>query len=173
VNRLGPSGFLAVVLIAAGCAGSHPSTVDLIVRIASGPSGKEQRFTLRCDPTGGDIPNRASLCAMIANHPHAMLDPGQARSVCLGSPNVPPSVWVSGVWHGRRVRVNNRVMCNWPGGVGALAYWAAAYLPHDLALAVLRLHCDEDRSLRAVPIAWKRVRACLSAVPPNWHPSRR
>jgi len=166
---------LAVVLLAGlvGCGGGGGSgAVDLSVRLSSGfgSSLKDERFALRCQPTGGDMPNRARLCAMIASHPRAMLLPARARSTCLGGPGVPPSVWVSGRWHGQRVRFDARVMCEWPGGVAALAYWAAAESPLDLPVAAVRLHCDDDASLQKMPIQWARVRACLRAFPPQWHP---
>jgi Subtilisin inhibitor-like len=167
---------VAVVLLAglAACGGSGSGAVNLSVLVTSGfgSSMKDERFMLRCQPTGGDMPNRTRLCAMIASHPRAMVAPAQARSTCLGGPGIPPSVSVSGRWHGRSVRFDARVMCDWPGGVAAFAYWAAADSPHDLPVASVRIHCDDDASLQKTPIRWARVRACLRALPPHWHPSR-
>jgi hypothetical protein len=56
-----------LVLAALGCDGGHRGA-DLSVRIVNGyGSGeKDRRFSLRCDPTGGDLPNRAAVCQMIA-----------------------------------------------------------------------------------------------------------
>jgi hypothetical protein len=141
------------------------------VRIASGvgSSGEDQRFTLRCDPTGGDMPNRAALCKLIAEHPVAMLTPGQMRSTCDGGVGAPPSVTVAGTRGGHRVGFGARVMCEWPGGEAALAYWAAADIPRYLALAKLRVPCDDNLALQAAPIRWTRVRACIDKVPPHWH----
>jgi hypothetical protein len=165
---------LAVALLSGlvGCGGGGSGAVDLSVRLTSGfgSSLKDERFVLRCHPTGGDMPNRARLCALIASHPRAMLRPARARSTCLGRPGM-PWVSVSGTWNGRHVRFEAPVLCDWPGGVAALAYWAAAESPHDLAVAAVRLHCDDDPSLQRKPIRWARVRACLRALPPHWHPS--
>jgi hypothetical protein len=158
--------------VLAGCGSNRPeSSVVLSVRIMSGvaPDGEILRYALRCGPTGGDMPNRTVLCRMIAAHPQAMLYPGQTLSVCDGGAGT-PQVSVSGVWHGRSIHNDPGVpMCDWPGGVSALAYWAAAETPHYLPLAALRLRCDEDTSLQKRPIPWGRVRACLSALPPHWH----
>ena len=164
-------GAVLALVAGSGCGSSRSETV-LSVRVASGfgRSADDEWFTLRCNPTGGDMPNRSALCKMIAEHPSAMVDPGRARSSCLGGVGVPPSVWVSGRSHGRRVRFAARVMCDWPGGAAALAYWASAQMPHYLAVAALRLHCDEDRDLQKAPIPWARVRACLRQTPPNWQP---
>jgi hypothetical protein len=165
------AGLAPIASFGSGC-GSGPSNSVLSVRVASGigRDAKDERFTLRCNPTGGDMPNRTALCKMIRDHPAAMLDPGQARSTCVGSAGVPPSVWVSGRSRGHRVRLNARVMCEWPGGVGALAYWAAVDVPHFLPVAALRLHCDDDPDLQKAPIRWARIRECLSKVPPHWKP---
>ena len=146
--------------------------MDVSVRVTSGfgPTLKDERFTLRCRPAGGDMPNRARLCAMIARHPRAMLAPARPRSVCGGGPGM-PTFSVSGRWRGRSVRFSTEVLCEWPGGVAALAYWAAADSPHYLPVASVRIHCEDDASLQKTPIRWARVRACLRALPSHWHPS--
>ena len=92
---------LCGALLLAGCGHAHtrgaehvrPRKTALSVRVASGigRDAKDQRFALRCNPTGGDMPNRTALCKMIGEHPAAMLDPGQARSTCVGGMGVPPS----------------------------------------------------------------------------------
>jgi hypothetical protein len=159
---------VAVVVLlggAAGCGGGGSGAVDLSVRIVSGygSSQKDERFSLRCEPPGGDMPNRTRLCALIAKHPRAMLAPGRARSTCLGGLGIPPSVSVSGRWGKRGVRFTARVMCDWPGGEAAFAYWAAADSPRDLPTASARVHCDDDPSLQKPPTRWARVWACLRA----------
>jgi hypothetical protein len=70
------------------CGGGDTGTAALSVRLTSGygASLKDERYTLRCHPMGGDMPNRVRLCAMIASHPRAMLRPARARSTCLGGP---------------------------------------------------------------------------------------
>jgi hypothetical protein len=106
---------------------------------------------------------------MLSEHPTAMLDPGLTRSSCIGGIGAPPSVSVRGTHRGDRVGFDARVMCDWPGGEGALAYWAAAVEPHYLPLASVRIHCDDDAALLSNPIRWSRVRACLRALPRGWH----
>jgi hypothetical protein len=159
-------------VVAAGC-GSSESSVRLAVSINSGfgHNSGHQNYTLRCNPTGGNMPYRDQLCRMISLHSVAMLDPPRAKSVCLGGPGVPPTVTVSGFARGRHVSLERRVNCDWPGGVGPFAYWSASADPHNLAVAAVRLHCDEDPALQRRPIAWARVRACLDALPPHWRRS--
>ncbi len=147
--------WLAAVLLTACGNGANTGAV-ISIRIQNGPDALDRRFTLRCNPTGGDMPNRTALCRMIAKHPQAMLYPGDEQSVCIGGIGIPPSVSVSGTWRGRHVRRSHRVMCEWPGGAGALAYWAAAVSPRYLPVAAVRLHCDEDPSLQTTPI-WASV----------------
>lgn len=115
------------------------------------------------------MPNRITLCRMIAVHPEAMLHPGVPRSVCSGGPGR-PQVTVKGRAFRRDVSLAGSPMCDWPGGVSALAYWAAAEtrLPaadasHYLEVASVR--CDEDEALLKPPVPWARVSACLSAQP--------
>jgi hypothetical protein len=98
-----------------------------------------------------------------------MLNPGEARSTCDGGVSGPPSVTVTGTHDGRRVGFSAGVMCEWPGGEAALAYWSAADMPHDLALAALRVPCDGNAALQAAPIHWARVHACIDKIPPGWH----
>lgn len=156
----------------AGCGSSH--AVRLSVRIDSGfgAQARSQHVTLRCNPTGGDMPNRITLCRMIAAHPKAMLHPDRPRSGCIGGNPSTPRVTVTGTALGRDVSLAGSPMCDWPGGVSALAYWAAAdaRLPaadatHYLQVASVRLHCDEDEALLKPHVPWARVRACLSAQP--------
>jgi hypothetical protein len=162
---------IAVLSLASGCGGS-PNHVALSLRITSGygSSAKDLRFTLRCFPTGGDMPNRAALCRMISEHPKAMLDPGPMRSTCVGGLGL-PSAEVKGKWHGRNVHFDARPNCDWPGGEAALAYWSAAEMPHSLPVASNRLRCDDNPELQKDPIPWSRVRACLRKLPPHWRPS--
>jgi hypothetical protein len=158
-------------LVLAGCGSSH--AVRLSVKIVSGfgAQARHQHFTLRCNPTGGDMPNRITLCRMIAAHPKAMLHPDQPRSGCTGGVGM-PQVTVTGSAVSREVSLSGSPMCDWPGGVSALAYWAAAEAgqssaetKHLLRVASVRLRCDEDAALLKRPTPWARVRACLAAQP--------
>ena len=144
----------------------------LSLRITSGfgADAKDHRFSLRCFPTAGDMPNREALCRMIGEHPRAMLDPGPKHSTCVGGPSL-PAVAVAGRWRGRNVHFDARANCDWPGGEAALAYWAAVEMPHSLPVASIRLGCDDNAELQKQPIPWSRVRACLHKVPARWRPS--
>lgn len=159
----------SLVLLLAGCGGSTATHLSVRIDSGFGAQARHQRFTLRCNPTGGDIPHRAALCRMIAGHSKAMLYPDTSRSSCLGSVGG-PSVTVTGTALGRDVSFTRRPMCDWPGGVSTFAYWAAAdpsaaEATHYLRVANVRLRCDEDAALLRPPIPWARVRACLSAQP--------
>jgi hypothetical protein len=154
-----------------GCGSSHAVRLSVEVVTGFGAQARHQHFTLRCNPTGGDMPNRITLCRMIAAHPKAMLHPERARSSCLGGEGI-PQVTVTGSAGGRDVSLSGSAMCDWPGGVGALAYLAAADVgqspaeaKHLLRVANVRLHCDEDAALLRLPTPWSQVRACLSAQP--------
>jgi len=112
-----------VALVGCGSGKARPGAV-LSVRITSGiaPEVDILRYTLRCDPTGGDMPNRTALCRMIALYPKAMLYPGLVLSPCDGGVST-PQISVSGTWRGRSVHNDaGAPMCYWPGGgVSALA----------------------------------------------------
>jgi hypothetical protein len=154
----------AIALTSVGISGCSESRAeaDLSVRIQSGFGrlAEDKRFTLRCDPSGGDMPNRAALCAMLAEHPEAMLFRNGTRSSCLGGIGIPPAVSVSGTYRGEKVKADVR-LCDWPGGVAGAAYWAAVDSPRDLETVSAHLHCDDDPVLQRVPIRWASVRACL------------
>jgi hypothetical protein len=157
---------LSVGALVSGCGGNDQTGTALSIRITTGvnyrPVGDRriEPFTLHCDPTGGDMPNRVELCRLIAKHPQAMLFPFHSISAC----DIPASVKVSGVSHGRVVRFD-RSICEWPGSTGSFAYYAATFSPHDLAIAAVRLRCDEDPSLLRKPTPWTRVHACMTARP--------
>jgi hypothetical protein len=161
----------SLALLLAGCGGND--AVRLSVRIDSGFGAQAHRhhFTLRCNPTGGDIPNRITLCRMIDAHPQAMLFPDEPRSSCVGGLGR-AQVTVTGTARGGAVSFVRSPMCEWPGGVSALAYAAAADplalgadARHLLRVASVRLRCDEDATLLRLPTPWSRVHACLSAQP--------
>jgi hypothetical protein len=174
--RLVVASSLALLLV--GCGGTTDA-VRLSIRIDSGFGAqvRHQQFTLRCHPTGGDIPNRVTLCRMIDAHPQAMLFPDEPRSFCIGGLGR-AQVTVKGTARGGDVSFARSPMCEWPGGVSALAYVAAADARalgddacHLLPVASARLRCDEDAALLRQPTPWSRVRACLSAQPRAERPS--
>lgn len=164
----------AIGLTSAGISGCSDSraAADLSVRIQSGFGrlAEDKRFTLRCDPSGGDMPNGAALCAMIAEHPEAMLFRHRTRSSCLGGIGIPPAVAVSGSYRGQKVQADVR-LCDWPGGVAGAAYWAAVDSPRDLKTVSAHLHCDDDPALQQVPIRWASVRSCVRGFLRPYRPS--
>ena len=152
----------------AACGGSGGSGVRLVVTLRE-ESGRSDvhavalKFTLRCDPTGGDLPNRADLCTFIDDHPSVMLHralPGCDDAVAT------PKVEVVGSDHGRGVSLVGEPIC----GPVALAYWAAVDAPHALPVAAVRLHCLESSF---VPKVRNRLGPCLNAVPRGWRPIER
>jgi hypothetical protein len=170
-SRLSVFATLVTVLLV-GCGGSSvrkgSGPVRLSVKIDSGlPDHRTRlRFTIRCNPTGGDMPNRETLCRMIAAHPEAMLYPPRPRSLCAGGPSI-PVVTVTGRIGDRAGSTGGMIGCGWPGGQSSGAFWAAVERPGDLAVISVRLHCDEDKALVHRPIDLDRVRACL-ATEPHW-----
>jgi hypothetical protein len=157
-----------IAVAASGCGSNHERVRPISARlsISTGDIWRVRaHHTLRCNPVGGDMPQRDELCSMIAAHPVAMLDPPPAQSGC---DHVSPWVRVSGIGRGRRVSLKGTVACDWPGGEALFAYYLAAEYPHDFPVAAVRLHCDEDPALLRRPIQWARVRACLKALPPHW-----
>ena len=119
------------------------------------------RYTLGCRPTAGTLPSADRVCADIARHPVAMLDPPRARTTC-SPPAGSSELNVVADAHGSRTTFGGVPDCDWPGGVGLAVYYAA--IKRDaraLGLIERRLHCDEDPKLLATPTPWPRVTACL------------
>jgi hypothetical protein len=173
---------LLAALLAAGLGGSstagpgRPQSVSLRVAIReyTGPHAFRpdqpftRRFTLRCDPTGGTIPNRAALCRLIAAHPGVMLPAQVSEQVglrlfgCdqrLGT----PQITVTGAGFAHAVSFVAVPNC---GPVG-LAYWGAIDEPSALPVAAVRLHCLEPEF---VPTAPSTLGSCLNSVPRGWKP---
>jgi hypothetical protein len=138
-----------------GCGESRRSSVRLTVTIQVGNEAAH-RFSLDCEPTGGDMPHRVTLCRMIQAHPQVMLHSGAVG--CDGSPTY-NHVTVRGTDHGRSAAFDGDPVC---GPIG-LAYEAAVSYPHALPVAAVRLHCLEPRFVGSTG-------ACLNAVPRKWKP---
>ena len=149
MSRCFPLTLAAVLLCAvAGCGGTADPGLGhgVVVDLELGSSTGREHYTLRCDPPGGSLPFAPRLCAEIHRHPVAMLDPGKARSTCLGTlrMGVSVSVRVAGTTQRRSV-FGGQPFCDWPGGVALAIYYAAA--EHDLRTvdrAARRLGCAED-----------------------------
>jgi hypothetical protein len=152
-------GALAVVGCAAGRSRSGGSSVVLTVQMTPTFTHHTIEYTLRCDPTGGSMPHAAALCHLIAEYPKAMLFPGRVLSSC-GAPFA--QFTVTGTWHGRVV--DNSVDgpgCDWPGGEGAFAYWAAIQRPGRLAVAARSVACTGETTLQSNPVSRTNAATCL------------
>ncbi len=109
------------LVVLAGCGSSHAVRLSVSIDSGFGAQARHQHFTLRCSPIGGDVPTGIALCRMIAAHPKAMLHPNEPRSGCIGGVGM-PQVTVTGSAGRRGVSLAGSPMCDWPGGVSALAY---------------------------------------------------
>jgi hypothetical protein len=149
------------VLLMASCGGSHAST-DLSIRIQSGFGrfAENKQFTLRCDPVGGDMPNREALCRLLAAHRNLMLFRSDQLSTCLGGLGIPPTISLSGTAAGEKVNAQVR-LCDMPGGAAGNAYWAAVDAPGKFSLAAARVRYCDDPSLKRVPLDSKLLRRCV------------
>src|SRR5207253_10683107 len=80
------------VLLAGGCGGSGHAdrALRVLVQLTSYRLGRHPRrqtrsYSLRCGSRpSGTLPLAARVCRDISRHPQAMLNPGRARSFCLG-----------------------------------------------------------------------------------------
>lgn len=151
----------AVVLALAGCGGSTRAAVHVTVK----QQGHTKTFTLGCDPVSGTLPLRAQVCADVARHGRAMLDPRPARSVCGGGP-LEPVVRVDTADGTSYSGIPN---CGWPGGTPLAIFWDASggdrgALRRDSA----RLRCEDDPALLVHPTPWASVFACTHGL---WTPA--
>jgi hypothetical protein len=94
---------LAVLTLALAAPAAAGSSADL--RITVWPNGKahgSKSWTLRCDPAGGNLPNRLKACRTLARlrAPFAPVPPGVACSDIYGGPAV---AHVHGRFRGRPV----------------------------------------------------------------------
>ena len=122
--------------------------------------GKTRRYSLRCSPPGGSMPDAKRLCRDIALHPVSMLTPPHARSVCAGA-IFAPEVSISGFAHGERIAFGGEPGCDWPGGAALAIYWSAVTgNKRFLAAWEGRLRCDDNPTLLAKPTPWRSVFAC-------------
>jgi hypothetical protein len=71
-----------------------------------------------------------------------LLEEAKYRSLCLGSPGIPPVVHLRGVAEGRAVKADADT-CEWPSGTGAAVWYAAFVDTRSLSRALARLKCGE------------------------------
>lgn len=98
----------SLVLLAAACSGSGTARdVTISLRIAVWPDGQgngkpEQRWRLRCNPLGGNLPHGDRACYLLAvtSRPFAPVPRGVACSQIYGGPQV---ARVQGRFRGRSV----------------------------------------------------------------------
>lgn len=151
----------ALTLVGSGC-GGHRAAVIVDIKVVKGSATHRltKSFTLRCQPTGGTLPEAARICRDIAAHRQAMLRPLPPRSVCGGSV-YGPYLTVSTRADGQTSKFTGQPYCGWPGGTPLAVYWAASQ--HDqqaLRRAEPMLRCEDDPRLLARPTPWPSVVAC-------------
>jgi hypothetical protein len=168
---------VACVLLVAGVAAGGAAARDkLVVRIEvttyRSAGQRVELFSLTCNPTHGSLPLAGRVCADIALHPKAMLDPprpGPPRQseLCSGSPFMPRlSVTVMRI--GGTRSFGGSPGCNWPGNQALAVYYDAARSDtHDLTKSESELRCDEDPVLFQVPTPTASVVACRHGL---WTP---
>src|SRR5215217_1492600 len=107
--------FLVVVigLAAVGvarCGGGNETDfrTDLQINIANGWG--EQHYRLTCDPTGGDVPRPAALCALLALNATVMLGAPSDKATCMGGPGTPHIV-IDGIYAGRKIGTREADAC--------------------------------------------------------------
>ncbi len=79
----------------------------LVVEVRPHPDAEPIRWTLRCDPPGGDHPDPVGACAAIADA-RAPFDPVPADRPCAQVWSGPERALVTGTWAGRPVHAEFR-----------------------------------------------------------------
>jgi hypothetical protein len=111
---------LAVALVAAGCgaapgddapadppgedAAPAPATeLEIVVFPDGEAAGGEVRYTLTCDPPGGDHPDSEAACAALAEHGAEAFEPVPPEVLCTQIYGGPQEARVRGTVDGERV----------------------------------------------------------------------
>jgi hypothetical protein len=159
----------ALLLTGSGCGSGSQSAITVQVAVTTYANAKRQTqtFTLGCRPLSGTLPLRHRVCADIARHKQAMLDPVPARSTCAGGPMM-PVLTISTTHDDKHADFVGSPGCGWPGGTALSVYFAAAqHDVHALDLMEPRLRCDDNATLLARPTPWASVTACVRGL---WTP---
>lgn len=82
-------------------AGTTAAAKASLTIITTGP-GSIHRWTLRCDPPGGNKPDAAAVCAQLIAH-KTILEPSPVRVMCPMILSDAASFDISGMWFGRPV----------------------------------------------------------------------
>lgn len=99
------TGRAAVLAAALGLVGPAAAQSSTDLRITVWPDGKgngSQTWTLRCNPVGGTLPNRAKACRTLAAL-KAPFAPVPAGAFCTQINGGPAVAYVRGTFRGRRV----------------------------------------------------------------------
>jgi subtilisin inhibitor-like len=116
------------LLLLAGCGGEDGETrlrLDTERWDEKAYDVVDVHFSLRCDPAGGTLPHPKAACEALEAHPE-MTEPPEETGTCAGSDGIPPSVSVTGLFHGREVNVGVR-SCDHPEARGhAATLWLVA-----------------------------------------------
>ena len=101
------------LLLSTACSGSKETKL----RIEVGNGVGKRTFELRCDPPAGSVPRPARLCSTIQVNRDAMLEPVEARAICIGGLGT-TSARVTGSFRDRKVDFAASE-CQEPGSRGA------------------------------------------------------
>ncbi|MQY05218.1 SSI family serine proteinase inhibitor [Actinomadura macrotermitis] len=111
---------LALILASAACGSERASTTPdqkgsgsaavqptqaadrLIVQVKASPQAPAQKWTLTCDPAGGDHPKKDAACAALAKSADPFKAPPKDR-ICTKIYGGPETATVTGTWKGRPV----------------------------------------------------------------------
>lgn len=77
---------------------------SLVVEVVSGPGAAPTRWTLRCEPAGGDHPDPEAACRDLATQPEPFA-PLPADAVCAQIYGGPQTATVRGTYRGEPVDV--------------------------------------------------------------------
>ena len=94
--------------VAPSSPGAEGRRIDLVVAVKDGPDAAAVTWTLTCNPTGGNHPNKQAACqALLAagNDPWAPVPAGRACTEQYGDDR---SATVAGLWYGTRVDTSFR-----------------------------------------------------------------
>jgi hypothetical protein len=166
----------ALLVAGVGTAGRAAARAKLVVRIEVTSYRSTVRdvelFSLTCNPTRGSLPLAGRVCADIALHSKAMLDPprpGPPRQseVCSGSPFM-PQLSVTVTRNGGTRSFAGSPGCDWPGNQAIAVYYEATERDtRDLTRSESELRCDEDPVLFQIPTPTASVVACRHGL---WTP---
>ena len=95
--------YCALLLLAPAAAASSATALVITYREDSATPGEHVRWTLRCEPTGGNHPRRAAACRELARLGWRAFRPVRSDPACTELYGGPQVAIVSGRVDGRRV----------------------------------------------------------------------